>query len=388
VVTHARFAPRVLAHGLEYAALEGDPSELLNARPEALTLEGGVGRAALATLRYLREARPLYARMLASAWAACAGASAVVAALPTLWGVDLAEALGVPPLVAPLQPLTPTGAWPSALLPLGGSLGPRLNRLSHRLLELSLWLPWRVTIDRWRRSVGLARADTDPLARARAAGALFVYGFSPWLVPRPADWPANHIIAGHWWLEDGRVWRPPPDLAAFLDAGPPPVYLGFGSMGARRPEADAALVLEAARLAGRRVVLLGGPAARRAVAGSREIIVVDEAPHDWLLPRVAAAVHHGGAGTTHAALRAGIPSAVAPIAADQYYWGGRIAALSAGPPPAPRQVLTAERLAGLIYEAAEVPAYRRAAAALGELLRQERGVARAVEVILAVGTRS
>lgn len=385
IATHAPFAPHVLARGLEYAALGKNPSDLLGAEPRALTLAGGPLGAALASWRYVRAARPRYAGMLRAAHAASRGSDALVVALPTLWGLDVAEALGARPVLAPLQPLGRTAAWPSALLPLRRSYGPGLNRLSHRLLELALWLPWRAVIDEWRAEVGLPPARQGSLARADAAGTPCVYGFSPWLAPPPRDWPTHHVVAGAWRIPPDEP--PPAELARFLAGGPPPIYVGFGSMGARQPAEDAALILEAAALAGRRVVLLGGPDARRAARGRRDVLVVAHAPHDWLLPQVAAAVHHGGAGTTHAGLRAGVPTATVPVAADQYFWGERVRALRAGPAPVPRRALTAARLAALIAEASETPGYRRQAAALGALLGQEQGVARAAAIIAAVVRR-
>jgi sterol 3beta-glucosyltransferase len=381
VVAHAPFAPLVRAHGLECAELGPDPGELLNADPAALTLDDGPLATVRASLGYVRRAQPLYARMLTAAWQACRDASALLVALPTLWGVDIAEALGVPLVVAPLQPLTPTSAWPSALLPFTRSLGPHANRLSHRLLGMAIWLPWRAIFGRWRaRELQLAPARGDHLARALAAGVPFVYGFSPWLVPPPQDWPGNHTVSGHWTLP-GAAEGPPAELVRFLANGPPPVYVGFGSMGARRPHEDAALAVEAARRAGRRLVLLGGPAAQAIAHGSPAVCVVERAPHSWLFQHVAAVFHHGGAGTTHAALRAGVPTAALPVAADQYFWGARIAMLGAGPPPVARHTLDAPRLAELMHMAGNLPEYRRRAAALGALLRAEDGVARSVEVV-------
>lgn len=378
MVAHAPFAALVRGHGLEFAELGPDPSELLNADPAALTLERGPVAALRGSLRYVRRARPLYAVMLRAAWQACRDASMLVIALPTLWGLDIAEALGIPLVVAPLQPLAPTSAWPSALLPFTRSLGPHANRLSHRLLGLAVWLPWRPVFVRWRtQQLGLAPARGSHLARALAAETPFVGGWSRWIVPPPPDWPTNHVVAGSWALPPS-VGEPPAELVRFLANGEPPVYLGFGSMAARHPQADAALAIEAARCAGLRLVLQGGAVARNAVRGRSEVCVIERAPHAWLFPRVAAVFHHGGAGTTYAALRAGVPVVALPVAADQYFWGARTAALGVGPAPVARHVLNAARLAELMGAATSKPVYRRRAAAVGALLQTEDGVARAV----------
>jgi sterol 3beta-glucosyltransferase len=374
VVTHQAFEGLVRGHGLDYGLLEGDQTELLHADPSALTLEAGPLRGALATARFVRRARPLYERMLASAYRACRPSDALVAALPTWWGADLAAALGIPCVFAPLQPITPTRQWPSALLPLAGSLGSRLNLLSHRLVDQALRLPWRDSLARWRRD--LLRLEDG----RRARDAPHIYGFSPWLVPPPPDWPPHHRAVGFWPLEE-RSPDPPAHLAAFLARGEPPVYLGFGSMGARAPLEDARLAIEATRRAGARAVLLGGSEAAGLAQDRPDVCVVAAMSHAWLLPQVAAAIHHGGAGTTGACLRAGVASVVAPSAADQFFWGGRIARVGAGPPPVPRRSLTAARLAELIREVLGDSSYRTRAGALGALVAQERGVERAVELI-------
>lgn len=381
LATHVPFGDLVRRHGLAFAPLAANPSDLLQADPAALTLEDGPLRALAATWRFVRAAQPVYERLLESAWRACRASDALVVALPTTWGAQIAEALGVPCVFAPLQPLTRTRAWPSALLPVGRSLGPRLNLLTHQLVELSLRLPWRGPLRRWRREVlGLPPASCDPLALAAAGGAPITYGFSAWLVPRPGDWPAHHVATGFWLLEEEAQHPPPAALVSFLARGEPPVYIGFGSMAARRPAADARLVLDAVRRAGVRAVILGGEEARRLAAGRSDVCVVESAPHGWLLPRVAAAIHHGGAGTTAASLLAGAPTAVVPFAADQLFWGRCVARAGAGPPPVSRRALTAERLAELI-RAVGGGEHRRRARALAQLLRREDGVARAAEHI-------
>jgi sterol 3beta-glucosyltransferase len=200
-------------------------------------------------------------------------------------------------------------------------------------------------------------------------------------VPRPADWDESSVVTGYWFLDALTGWQPDPALVKFLQAGPPPVYVGFGSMfmqgGARKTD----IVLKALRRAGQRGVLATGWGGLTADSTSDDIFVLEAVPHDWLLPQVAAVVHHGGAGTTGAALRAGKPSVVCPLVGDQPFWGRRVAALGVGPSPLSRRKLTVETLANAISQAVSDQDIRQRAAALGATIRAEDGVGKAITLI-------
>jgi sterol 3beta-glucosyltransferase len=176
-------------------------------------------------------------------------------------------------------------------------------------------------------------------------------------------------------------WRPSAALDAFLRSGPPPVYVGFGSMVGKNPRELAGLAVAALKQAGLRGVLATGVGGLEPAELPPEVLALDAAPHDWLFPRMAAVVHHGGAGTTAAGLRAGRPSVICPFFGDQGYWGQRVYELGAGPRPVPQKALTVERLAGALQAAVNDKQMRERAAALGRQIESEDGVARAVEII-------
>jgi sterol 3beta-glucosyltransferase len=159
------------------------------------------------------------------------------------------------------------------------------------------------------------------------------------------------------------------------------VYVGFGSMTDRDPAGLARTAVAALRRVGCRGVLARGWAALTGASDHDDLLVVDEVPHDWLFSRMAAVVHHGGAGTTHTGLRAGIPNVVVPFFTDQPFWAGRVAALGVGPLPIPRQMLTVDRLAAAIHTAVSDPAMRARAAALGRRIQLEDGVTCGVRVV-------
>ena len=176
--------------------------------------------------------------------------------------------------------------------------------------------------------------------------------YSPRIIPHAADWPATVAVTWYYFLDAQIDWQPSPALQAFLAAGAPPVYIGFGSMAGRNPEQLATLVLEALAQSGQRGLLLTGWGGLRPETVPDSVFVVDSAPHCWLFPRMAAVVHHGGAGTTAEGLRAGVPSVIVPFVLDQPFWGARVKALGLGPDPIPHKNLTADRLARAIHSAA------------------------------------
>ncbi len=166
-----------------------------------------------------------------------------------------------------------------------------------------------------------------------------------------------------------------------MSQGPPPVYIGFGSMANRDPQRLTALTLDALELSGQRGVLLTGWGALSQSDLPDTVFKVEEAPHTWLFPRMAALVHHGGAGTTGAGLRAGQPTVIIPFFGDQVFWGDRVHELGVGPPPLSLKTLSAGKLAAAIAQAVSNVAYRNQAAALGERIRAENGVFQAVALI-------
>ncbi len=376
IVTGRGFEATVAGRGPRYVALDVDLLEL------AQTQEGRAAlRSPRAALRMARGLMPTMRRILVDEWGAVASskADAVVYHPKALGGPHVAEALGVPGFLAlPVPALSPTRAFPVPVLPLP-NLGGALNKLSYEVFFRSMTLPYRSMVNRWReRTLGLPalplRASELEL---RGEPVVRLYPCSPRVVPVPADWGGSSAMTGYWFLDQGKDWQPPDELAAFLEKGPPPVYVGFGST-APDPRGLRAAALAALEGLGLRGVLATG---RRGMA-SPEVIEIEGAPYDWLFPRMAAVVHHGGAGTTAEGLRAGKPTAVFPSNfGDQLFWGRRVFALGAGPEPVPQKRLTVERLTAAIRAITEDESTRRCAAELGKSIRAEDGVARAVELV-------
>jgi sterol 3beta-glucosyltransferase len=197
----------------------------------------------------------------------------------------------------------------------------------------------------------------------------------------PDDWDENAVVTGYWFLDAAAAWQPPAELMAFLEGGPPPVYVGFGSLPSADGEHMTSLVLDALAKSNQRGVLATGWGGLGRRQMPPHVCVIDSAPHDWLFPRMAAVVHHGGSGTTAAGLRAGRPSIVCPAFGDQPFWAHRVHSLGVGPAPIPHRSLTADRLAAAVTRATLDPAFQRRASAIATAIGRERGVANAVAFI-------
>ncbi len=271
-----------------------------------------------------------------------------------------------------------TGAFPAPLLPQPPISWPALNRASHHLAELLFWQGLHPLLNQVRTDAALSALPWYPtLGRAVQKGRPTLFAYSSLVAPKPADWPANAQITGFWFLDQPSSYTPSAALTAFLSAGDPPVYIGFGSMNTRDPRRTGELALRALALSGRRGILMRGWGGLDANHLLADVLMIDEVPHAWLFPQMAAVVHHGGAGTTGASLRAGVPAVLVPFFADQPFWAERVHMLGVGPAPIPRRRLTAERLAGAI-EAATTPPKRARAAAVGRQIAAEAGVAQAI----------
>jgi sterol 3beta-glucosyltransferase len=335
---------------------------------------------------------PAMRSMLEEEWrAAHSFAPDLIVYHPKMLGsYHIAEKLGRPLVMAiPLPFYTPTRAFPNPFFA-GLRLGGWANLASFRLLKLSDGMYSGMT-NRFRaRTLGLPplRRFADQLVTRAGAAIPVLYPYSRHLLPVPADFPPHVHVTGSWFLEPAEPWEPPPALAAFLAAGPPPVYVGFGSTGGRGAQRRAQAVLDALAQAGQRGVLARGWGGLAPDALPETVFVLDEAPHDWLFPRMAAVVHHGGSGTTAAGLRAGKPTVICPSFGDQPFWGRLVAERGLGPAPLPQRTLSAERLAAAIRVAAGDGAMRERAAALGAQIRAEDGVGNAVAILQEVAAHT
>ncbi|KAI1752674.1 hypothetical protein F4782DRAFT_499652 [Xylaria castorea] len=410
VATHSTFQKFVEENGLEFFSIGGDPAELMAFMVKHPGLMPGLD--ALKNGEIARRRKGIE-EIVIGCWRSCIEtgdglgpaprfsrrdedvpsdtipvmgdsrhrpfvADVIIANPPSFAHIHVAEKLGIPLHLMFTMPWSPTRAFPQPLANIQSSNTDPVttNYLSYAMVEMMTWQGLGDVINRFRTKI----LDLDPLPLIWAPGVLtrlripYTYCWSPALIPKPNDW-GNHIdIAGFFFLNLASSYTPEPDLAAFLAAGPPPVYIGFGSIVVDDPNSLTRMIFDAVAETGVRALVSKGWGGLGAdsVGVPDGVFMLGNVPHDWLFKNVSAVCHHGGAGTTAAGIQAGKPTIVVPFFGDQPFWGAMVARAGAGPDPIPYKKLTAEGLAEAIRIALK-PETQQKATELGEKIREEQG---------------
>jgi UDP:flavonoid glycosyltransferase YjiC (YdhE family) len=360
------------ALGVPSAALSGDirkalmPGEVLST---AVREKGGFNSTAKALAAIANANTSSWMQQVLDATVDCD--AIIVAGLAAFVGLSVAEYRGIMAIGAGLIPITPTAEFPSPFLP-PGKVPRWLNKTSHRLVNALLWKAFR-------RATNSARADVCGLSPQRKVWTEhpMLYGLSSSLLPQPTDWPSNARVCGQW-STPYPEWTPPPDLEKFLAAGEAPIYIGFGSMAGFDRSHFVQVLIDA--VGGRRALFYPGWSGMDAAALPDNFLKITEVPHHWLFPRTSVVVHHGGAGTTHSAARAGVPSVVLPFAGDQFFWAERLQRIGiAGDPVVGKKVRSAELKRAIAF--AERNEVRARVSELGVKMAAEDGLGKAVAAI-------
>lgn len=411
IATHPNFRDFVTENGLEFFSIGGDPAELMAFMVKNPGLMPGFDSLKNGDLGKRRKS--IY-EIITGCWRSCieAGdgtgipasddlvdrpesidsgismgtdshakpfvADAIIANPPSFAHMHIAEKLGIPLHLMFTMPWSPTQAFPHPLANLiSSNADPNMtNFVTYALVDMLTWQGLGDVINRFREKT----LHLEPVSIMWAPGMSsrlripWTYCWSPALIPKPADWGSYIDISGFFFLNLASNYTPPQDLADFLDAGPPPVYIGFGSIVVDDPNAMTKMIFEAVKKTGQRALVSKGWGG----LGADELGIPDgvfmlgNCPHDWLFKRVSCVVHHGGAGTTAAGISAGRPTVVVPFFGDQPFWGAMVARAGAGPKPVPYKVLTADKLAAAILEALKPESLERAKE-LSLKIRSENG---------------
>jgi Glycosyl transferases, related to UDP-glucuronosyltransferase len=386
LATHDGFQELAQQHGLIFAPV-ASPSQALCASPVWQRWQASGGdffRYITGFLQVSRVAVDLLVTMLDDFWSSCRGADLVISSTSGFAGPLLAQEAGVPHCWALFQPMSPTRVFPHFMTPPWLRLGPAFNYLTYRMAEHVYWRLFRPAINRWIIS-RLGRQDLmGRMSMKTFLGedrAPVLYGISPQVVPQAPDWGENIRLCGFWNLDRHPNWKPPQELVSFLASGPPPVYFGLARINFRPLDRLVHIVLEALEITGQRGLVYLDQQPMELGSKRDTVMVVSSMPHDWLFPQVSAVVHHGGAGTTAYALRAGVPSVGIPGFYDQPFWSRRVAELQAGVSPISPRQLTAKRLARAIRKMIQDDVLQARACKLGEALRGERGIEVALDFL-------
>ncbi|KAJ7456588.1 glycosyltransferase family 1 protein [Mycena latifolia] len=388
IATHGEFKEWIEAYGIEFGFVGGDPAELMR-----ICIENGTF-----TVSFLKEGlmkfRGWLDDLLKNSWDACQGTDVLIESPSAMGGYHIAEALRIPYFRAFTMTWTRTRAYPHAFAVPERKMGGGYNYMTYVMFDQVFWRAIAGQINRWRRNVlHLGSTSLDKMEPHKIP---FLYNFSPQVVPPPLDWPEWIRVTGYWFLDDADVsakkWTPPADLVKFIDdahaEGKKVVYIGFGSIVVSDPKSMTRCVIDAVLRSGVRAILSKGWSDRLQVKAAdasepeeplpKEIYPISSVPHDWLFARIDAACHHGGAGTTGASLRAGLPTIVKPFFGDQFFSADRVEALGVGTGV---RKLTVDALTdALITATTDIKQIDRARL-IGEEIRKENGVATAIESI-------
>lgn len=380
LATHDTFQEMVQQYGLEFVAIAGDVQALMASEAGQKMLKSK--NPIYLIKQYARMVQPLVVQAMSDSWAACQDSDAIICTATSIWGYDIAEALSIPCFFASLMPQSSNPDFPYPSVSPTLHLGRVFNQLSYPLLMETFGAVFTQPLNQFRRSQ--LHLPTLPFGtiyrRIDRTSTPVLYGYSSVVVPKPANWGDRLQVTGYWFLEHSVDWQPSQALLNFLAAGSPPVYIGFGSMSGG-DAAHTQIILKALKQAGQRGILLTGWGGIVQTDLPDNVFLLDSVPHDWLFPQMAAIVHHGGAGTTAAALTAGVPSVVVPFFGDQPFWGDRVMKLGTSPPPIPKAELTVDCLVAAITTAVTDSVMQQQARAVGAAIRAEDGVKQAIEVV-------
>ncbi|KAI9790045.1 MAG: Sterol 3-beta-glucosyltransferase [Piccolia ochrophora] len=334
IATHAEFGDWVRKYGIDFAPVDGDPAELMR-----ICVENG-----MFTYSFMKEAslkfRGWIDELLASAWSACQDSDVLIESPSAMAGIHIAEALRIPYFRAFTMPWTRTRAYPHAFAVPERKMGGAYNYFTYVMFDNVFWKAIAGQVNRWRKkSLALPRTNLDRMQPNKVP---FLYNFSPSVVVPPLDYSDWIRVTGYWFLDEASAWDPPKELSDFIAKARADnkkiVYVGFGSIVVSDPAALTKTVIDSVLKADVRCILSKGwsdrlgnhEAMKPEVPLPDEILQIKSAPHDWLFRQIDAAAHHGGAGTTGASLRAGIPTIIKPFFGDQYFFGSRVEDLGVG----------------------------------------------------------
>jgi sterol 3beta-glucosyltransferase len=372
----------IKSFGLEFYKVKGDISAVASSEGTKGAREADNPLKLLLSFNKLKS---MAFEMQKDFFNACAGSDAIVYHPGAAIGYFAAQHFNIPSILATPFPMTPTRDYPALVFYNLPRLGRRYNLLTHKIFEKIMWFASGANIKKfWKEEFGKSpEGFTCPFGMQNTELAPTIISCSNYVFPRPSDWPEYVYNTGYWFLDEDANWKPSVELTNFIGSGTPPVYVGFGSIADHALAVKTTeLVIDALKLSGQRGILATGWGGMSKMENiPKDIFILESAPHSWLFPQMAAVVHHGGAGTTAAGLRAGVPGVVIPFSNDQFAWGRRVYELGVASKPVPRKNLTAEKLADAI-KFVLTKEIKDTAKDLGAKIQGENGASSAAKIII------
>ncbi|KAL0461036.1 UNVERIFIED_CONTAM: Sterol 3-beta-glucosyltransferase UGT80A2 [Sesamum latifolium] len=380
LATHSNFKEFVLTSGLEFYPLGGDPKVLagymvknkgfLPSGPSEIPIQRNQMKEIIYSLLPACKEPDIDSGIPFKA-------DAIIANPPAYGHTHVAEALKVPIHIFFTMPWTPTSEFPHPLSRVKQSAG---YRLSYQIVDSLIWLGIRDMINDVRKKKLKLRPITY-LSGSQGSESDIPHGYiwSPHLVPKPKDWGPKVDVVGFCFLDLASNYEPPESLLNWLKAGPKPIYIGFGSLPVQEPQKMTQIIVEALEITKQRGIINKGWGGLGNLAEDKDFVyLLDNCPHDWLFLQCAAVVHHGGAGTTAAGLKAACPTTIIPFFGDQPFWGERVHARGVGPPPIPVDEFSLKKLVDAINFMLD-PKVKERAVELAKAMENEDGVTGAVK---------
>lgn len=385
IATHAEFEPWITKHGIGFKEIAGDPTELMS----LMVTHGSM------SLAFIKEASLKFKgwinELLQTAWFACQGADILIESPSSMAGIHIAEALGIPYMRAFTMPWTRTRAYSHAFIQPDQKKGGSYNYLTHVMFETIFWKGISSQVNKWR--VEMLNIPKTNLYKLQQFKVPFLYNVSQEVLPPAVDFPDWVKVTGYWFLDEGAAknYEPPTELIKFIERanedGKKIVYIGFGSIVVDDAKSLTKAVIESVLEADVRCILNKGWSDRLSEKHNQKNVEVElppeiynsgAIPHDWLFPRIDAAVHHGGSGTTGATLRSGLPTIIKPFFGDQFFYSTRIEEIGAG---IALRKLNAKSLTKALKTATSDMKMIEKAKQISEQIRNEQGVLSAIESI-------
>ncbi len=387
IVTNENFEDFVKSHGLDFYPITVDLRDILESEVGMKLLESGYSYKFIKMFSSLmsEHIEILFHQLLDS----LEDTEFIIFSAVTFIAYHIAKKKGVKCIAAYLQPVTPTNEFQSIMFPDKLNLLPFYNKLSHYVFQQAIWQTIRTTINKL--MIEKLESEKIPflgdfnklytLNQVKKEQLNIVYGYSPYIIPKPLDWSHNIDVTGYWFLNSDKNEKLSPELENFLDTDKKVVYIGFGSMRNRDTNETARVVLNVIKRLDVKAIIMTGWGGFKDLPSDENISVVESVPHDLIFPRMSAVVHHCGAGTTSAGLKAGVPTVPIPFFADQPFWATKLYRLNVASKPIDRKDMNETNLYEALKTTLTDESISKKASYIGKIIRAEDGVKRAVDII-------